>query len=128
MHAGSNAIDRRQFLETGIAFLFARHRCALTGTSREHAQVVGTTLKAVLLVKLIEPLCTEPYARWCKRLGKFIQFPFLLECQAKGLFPKASFFVVRKTELWETNQPLALRVFDIALVYSQKPPGDGCNF
>ena len=30
----------------------------------------------MLLVKLIEPPCTEPYARWCERSGKFISdFP-----------------------------------------------------
>ena len=30
----------------------------------------------LLLVKLIESLCTEPYARWCERSGKFISdFP-----------------------------------------------------
>ena len=29
----------------------------------------------MLLVKLIEPPCTERYARWCERSGNLVKFP-----------------------------------------------------
>ena len=29
----------------------------------------------MLLVKLVEPPCTERYARWCERSGNLVKFP-----------------------------------------------------
>ena len=43
-----------------------------------------TTPQGVSLVKLIEPPCTERYARWCERTGKH-QFPLLLDCFSKSI-------------------------------------------
>ena len=44
-------------------------------------------LKGVSLVKLIEPPCTERYARWCERsVGEIIAY-LLLDCNGDEPFP-----------------------------------------
>lgn len=46
----------------------------------------------------------------------------LLIVRAKPCLPLCSFSLIRKTELWETNKPPAVRVVEVALAYSIKPP------
>ena len=42
--------------------------------------------------------------------------------RAKPCLPLCSFSLIRKTELWETNKPPAVRVVEDASAYSIKPP------
>ena len=44
----------------------------------------------MLLVKLVEPPCTERYARWCDRSGNLFKFP--------------SYSIARKEALCEENR------------------------
>ena len=54
----------------------------------------GTTRKqVVLLVKLIEPPCTERYARWCERSGNHSDFP-----PTRSLHDRCVFFQYHKQE------------------------------
>ena len=41
----------------------------------------------------------------------------MLFCYAKGLFSLWSFSLIRKTELWETNKPPAMRVVVVILLF-----------
>ena len=47
---------------------------------------------------------------------------FSLLVRAKPCFPKFRFSLIRKTELWKTNKPPAVRVVEVASAYSIKPP------
>ena len=42
--------------------------------------------------------------------------------RAKPCFTLWSFSLIRKTELWKTNKPPAVRVVEVASAYSIKPP------
>ena len=42
--------------------------------------------------------------------------------RAKPCFTVWSFSLIRKTELWKTNKPPAVRVVEVASAYSIKPP------
>ncbi len=42
--------------------------------------------------------------------------------RARPCFTLWSFSLIRKTELWKTNKPPAVRVVEVASAYSIKPP------
>ena len=46
----------------------------------------------MLLVKLIEPPCTERYARWCERSGNLVKFP---SYSIYGIYPVEGIGVFR---------------------------------
>ena len=58
---------------------WARSNGCKSRTRPDSGKCIAEQQGCVLLVKLIEPPCTERYARWCERSGKFIKFSFLLD-------------------------------------------------
>ncbi len=51
-----------------------------------------------------------------------VSSPFFNFVRAKPCFTVWSFSLIRKTELWKTNKPPAVRVVEVASAYSIKPP------
>ena len=49
-------------------------------------------------------------------------FVSVLFVRARPCFTLWSFSLIRKTELWKTNKPPAVRVVEVASAYSIKPP------
>ena len=49
-------------------------------------------------------------------------FCLSLFVRAKPCFTLWSFSLIRKTKLWKTNKPPAVRVVEVASAYSIKPP------
>ena len=68
----------------------------------------------MLPVKLIEPPCTERYARWCERSGNLVKFP-----SYSIVYKEVRTLKIKKVD----DKPMVIHTKEKAKIHSHEPKG-----